>query len=244
VEQNSLAYFREYRAAPDCPVNQMSVVENAKIRILLVDDHPFVLEGIRTCLSTQPRFEIVGQALNGEEAVEKSKALRPHVVVMDISMPVMNGLEAARYLRRILPGIRILMLTMHPEEECTSEIIEAGACGFVAKSAPPEELARAIESVHGGQTFFSPECTSAYLKGYVQNAGKEGPGQPPQLSLRERQVLTLIAEGLSNKQAASRLGISVRTVEKHRERIMAKLNLHSVVELTKYAIMRQMIQLK
>jgi DNA-binding NarL/FixJ family response regulator len=216
--------------------------DDSKIRVLLVDDHPFVLEGIRSCLATREGFEIVGEAANGKEAIEKSKELNPSVIIMDITMPVMNGLEATRHLRKSLPDVKVLILTVHEKREFTTQIIESGARGYVSKNSSPSELMRAIECVHRGETVFTQNMTEAFLKDYVENAGKPKPLKSPELSLREREVLTLIAEGFSNKEAASLLGVSVRTVEKHRERIMDKLNLHSVVELTKYAISNQLVQ--
>jgi DNA-binding NarL/FixJ family response regulator len=213
-----------------------------KIKVLLVDDHPFVLEGIRSCLGAHPRIAIVGEAANGREAIDKARELRPHVIVMDISMPVMNGLEATRHLRRVLPEISVLILTMHEKREFTSQIIQSGARGYVSKNTSPAELVRAIETIHAGETFFHGTLTEAFLKDFVESGGKPKLLKDPELSLREREVLTLIAEGFSNKEVASLLAVSVRTVEKHRERIMDKLNLHSIVELTKYAIANQMIQ--
>jgi two-component system, NarL family, nitrate/nitrite response regulator NarL len=211
------------------------------ITVLLVDDHPFVLEGIRSCLQARSQFQIVGEAGNGREAIEKVRELKPNVVVMDISMPVMNGLEATRHLGKTNPEVKVLVLTMHEKREFTSQIIDSGARGYVSKNTSPHELVRAIETVYQGETFFSPVVTEAFLKEYLENAGKPKPIKGPELSLREREVLTLIAEGFSNKEAGGLLGVSVRTVEKHRERIMNKLGLHSVVDLTKYAIANQMV---
>jgi len=218
------------------------MAETEKIKVLLVDDHPFVLEGIRSCLLARSEFEVVGEAATGKDAIDKTLALHPSVVVMDISMPLMNGLEATRHLRKSCPEARVLILTVHEKREFTSQIIEAGARGYVSKNSSPSELVRAIKAVHLGETFFTPTMTEAFLKDYVENAGRPKAAKTPELSLREREVLTLIAEGFSNKEAASVLGVSVRTVEKHRERIMDKLSLHSVVELTKYAIVNQMVQ--
>jgi DNA-binding NarL/FixJ family response regulator len=215
--------------------------EDEKIKVLLVDDHPFVLEGIRSCLLASHKFDVIGEAGNGKEAIEKSESLKPSVIVMDITMPLMNGLEATRHLRKTAPETKVLILTMHEKREFTSQIIESGARGYVSKNTSPTELVRAIQSVHEGDTFFSPSITEAFLKDYVDSAGKPRPCKGPELSLREREVLTLIAEGFSNKEAASLLGVSVRTIEKHRERIMNKLELHSVVELTKYAIANEMV---
>jgi len=218
------------------------MAETKKIKVLLVDDHPFVLEGIRSCLLARSEFEVVGEAAMGKDAIDKTLALHPSVVVMDISMPLMNGLEATRHLRKSCPEVKVLILTVHEKREFTSQIIEVGARGYVSKNSSPSELVRAIKAVHRGETFFTPTMTEAFLKDYVENAGRPKAAKTPELSLREREVLTLIAEGFSNKEAASVLGVSVRTVEKHRERIMDKLSLHSVVELTKYAIVNQMVQ--
>jgi two-component system, NarL family, nitrate/nitrite response regulator NarL len=216
--------------------------QKARIKVLLVDDHPFVLEGIRSCLASRPQFEVVGEAANGQEAIEKSKELDPHVIIMDISMPVMNGLEATRFLRKAAPEAKVLILSMHEKREFTSQIIESGARGYISKNTSPSELVRAIESVHQGETFFSPNVAENFLRDFVEGAGKPKPRPAVQLSLREREVLTLVAEGFSNKQTADLLAVSVRTVEKHRERIMTKLNLHNIVDLTKYAIANQIVR--
>src|SRR5262245_18357668 len=135
--------------------------EQQKIKILLVDDHPFVLEGIRYCLNSHPRFEVVGEASNGKEAIEKSRELNPSVIIMDISMPVMNGLEATRHLRKTAPAALVLILTMHEKREFTSQLIESGARGYVSKNTSPEELVQAIETVYRGETFFTPNITEA-----------------------------------------------------------------------------------
>lgn len=218
--------------------------EQEPIRVLLVDDHPFVLEGIRACLLASEEFEVVGEASTGREAVEKTEALRPSVVVMDITMPVMTGLEATRHLRKSCPDAKVLILTVHDKREFTSQIIESGARGYVSKNSSPTELLGAIKAIHNGETHFTASMSEAFLKSYVESAGRPKEGKVPELSLREREVLTLIAEGFSNKETAGVLGVSVRTVEKHRERIMDKLDLHSVVELTKYAIANQLVEVR
>jgi DNA-binding NarL/FixJ family response regulator len=215
-----------------------------KIEVLLVDDHPFVLEGIRSCLMTRGEFEVVGEAANGREAIDKCRELRPSVVVMDISMPIMNGLDATRHLRKCVPDSKVLILTVHEKREFTSQVIESGARGYVPKNTSPAELVRAIHAVHSGDTYFSSNITGAYLKEYLQFEGPAKSAKGPELSLREREVLTLVAEGFSNREMATLLGVSARTVEKHRERIMDKLNLHSAIELTKYAISNQMVQVR
>jgi DNA-binding NarL/FixJ family response regulator len=203
-----------------------------------------VREGIRSWLLAFEQIEVVGEAVNGKDAVEKAAECHPSVVVMDISMPVMNGLEATRHLRKSHPECKVLILTIHDSKEFSTQIIEAGALGYLSKNSAPTELVRAIEAVHRGDTHFAAHMTDAFLKEYVANSGRPKPVQEPELSMREREVLTLIADGFSNKEAAGLLGVSVRTIEKHRERIMDKLKLHSVVELTKYAIANDMVQLR
>jgi DNA-binding NarL/FixJ family response regulator len=219
----------------------MSNQEIGTIRVLLVDDHPFILAGIRSCLTPHERFAIVGEAANGKEAIEKAREQCPHVIIMDISMPVMGGLEATQHLRQTMPDAKVLMLTMYEERELISQIVESGAQGYVSKGSCPLELVRAIEAVHQGQAFFSAPLTEKFPNNQMEG-DKTSALKHFELSLREREVLTLIAEGFSNKEAASRLGVSVRTVEKHRERIMTKLDLHSIVELTKFAIANRMVQ--
>lgn len=216
--------------------------QNETIKLMLVDDHPFVLEGIRSWLSHHPGVEIIGDASNGREAIEKALQLNPHVIVMDISMPVMDGLEATRHLRKTAPDIKVLLLSMHDKGEFAGQIVESGARGYVSKNASPEELLSTIEAIYRGDTVFNSGMTDAFLKQFFEGVGKPKSPRPMELSLREREVLTLVAEGFSNKEAAGVLGVSVRTVEKHRERIMDKLDLHSVVELTKYAIAHQMVR--
>lgn len=213
-----------------------------KIKVLLVDDHPFVLQGIRTCLAAREQFEIVGEASSGAEAVQKAAELAPSVIIMDISMPGMNGLEATRQLRRAVPDSKVLILSIHEGGGYSSEVFRAGAHGYISKSTSPLELIRAVETLHRGETFFDPRFTQSLLKEQLDTAGDPESCRIAPLSLREREVLTLVAEGYSNKEAAGVLGVSVRTVEKHRERIMDKLSLHSVVELTKYAIANHLVQ--
>lgn len=215
--------------------------QNEMIRILVVDDHPFVLEGIRSCLGSREGIELVGEATNGKEAVEMAARLSPDVVVMDISMPLMDGLEATRFLRKAAPAAKVLILTVHDQSELAGPIIESGARGYLSKNSPPAELVRAIQSVHRGETYFRPMLTDDQWRKHV-GLSNGSASRTATLSLREREVLTLIADGHSNKEAASLLGVSVRTIEKHRERIMDKLKLHSVVALTKYAIAHHMVQ--
>lgn len=210
-----------------------------KIRLLLVDDHPIVLDGIKSHLCAQPEFEIVGEASNGLDAVQKSKALLPDVVLMDITMPQMNGLEATAMMRKQAPLAKILILTMHNSKEYIAQMIRAGARGYLLKDGSPAELVRAIKAVNAGEVFFAPSVSRVIVDQLVEGGGRVA--EPVQsLTDREREVLSLIAEGLLNKQIADKLGIGVRTIETHRERIMRKLDIHTVAGLTKYAIAQGM----
>jgi two-component system, NarL family, nitrate/nitrite response regulator NarL len=214
-----------------------------KIKVLLVDDHPFVLEGIRSCLASREQIEVVGEANNGQTAVEMAVRLLPDVVVMDITMPIMNGLEATSHLRRLAPNAKVLILSMHQTREFASEVVAVGARGYLSKNTSPAELVKAIETIAGGETYYSANLAKAFLKDFIANDGKPKPfTAKTELTLREREVVTLIATGLCNKEAASQLNVSVRTIEKHRERIMHKLELHGAVELTRYAIAHQLVQ--
>ena len=213
-----------------------------RIKILIVDDHPVVRKGLRSCLAQQTHLEVVGEAAEGHEGVRKAKELAPDVVVMDIDMPQMNGLAATEVLRKEVPQIKVLILSMHQHTEYVLRILRCGAAGYVLKDASPEELVKAIETVHSGEAFFSPNIARVALNQFVR-----GPSAGPSatdLSNREREVLIHIAEGLSNKEIASRLGVGVRTVETHRERIMRKLNIHSVAGLTRFALAKGLISLR
>jgi two-component system, NarL family, nitrate/nitrite response regulator NarL len=205
----------------------------SKIKVLLVDDHPFVIEGIRSHLNTLEQFEVAGEAASGEEALQKCEALAPHIVVMDISMPGMDGVQATRALQQQFPAVKILILTMHDKREFILEIMHSGANGYVLKNTSPAELVQAIETVSRGESYFSQDVPRMLLQPPAPSPHLGPFGGSSHLTPRETQVLSFIMEGLYNKEVASRLGLSVRTVEKHRERIMAKLNVHNVVELMK-----------
>ena len=213
-----------------------------KIRILVADDHPVVRKGLQSCLARQDSLKVVGEASDGDEALEKALALTPDVVLLDISMPRRDGLAVAADLRKEAPHIKVLILSMHGNKEYLFRIIQAGAHGYVSKGASPEELLRAIESVHSGETFFSPEIAQAALNQLVNNRGTKEPFA--QLTSREREVLILIAQGQSNKEIANQLDIGVRTIETHRERTMRRLDIHSVAGLTKFAIANGLVALE
>ncbi len=211
------------------------------IKVLVADDHPVVRKGVQICLAKQGRVRIVGEAVDGDEALRKARELSPDVVLMDISMPGMNGLAVTEVLRKEAPDMKVLILSVHSNKEYIFRVIQAGAHGYVSKEAPPEELLRAIESVYEGEPHFSEDIRRDALNEFVISGGKKAPFA--QLTSREREVLVLIAEGQSNKEIAGRLNIGVRTIETHRERIMRRLNIHSVAGLTKYAIANGLVSL-
>jgi two-component system, NarL family, nitrate/nitrite response regulator NarL len=213
----------------------------SKIRLLLVDDHPIVLDGIKSHLCAQPEFEVVGDASNGQDALRKAKLTLPDVILMDISMPHMNGLEAIGHIRKQVPNAKVLILTMHESKEYIAQVVRSGARGYMLKDSAPAELVSAIKAVHNGEVYFSPSVSKVLVQEMTDGTRRPANGaeQLP-LTDREREVLSLIAEGLLNKQIADRLGIGVRTIETHRERIMRKLDIHTVAGLTKYAIARGM----
>jgi two-component system response regulator NreC len=215
-----------------------------KIRVLLADDHTILREGIRALLSAQPDIEVVGEAANGREAVAKAHDLKPDVVLMDIAMPLLNGLEATRQIKKEHPRINVLVLTMYDSQEYVAQILRAGASGYVIKEAAADDLVSAIHAVHGGGAFLYPSVTKMLVDDYLQRVEAEGDEKPyEQLTDREREVLQLIAEGYTNKEIAELLCLSVKTVQTHRAHIMEKLNLHDKGELIKYAIRRGIIEL-
>jgi two-component system nitrate/nitrite response regulator NarL len=214
-----------------------------KIRILLADDHPIVRSGIKDALSKQKNIEVVGEASSGMQVLRRARELRPDIVLMDISMPGMGGLEATQRLRTSLPEIKILVFTMHDNKEYVLEIIRSGASGYVLKDTSTLELVRAIETVHRGGTFFSSKVSKLLLDQYIQKVTTGDQNLVEDLTSREEEILVLVAQGKSNKEIASQLKISIRTSEAHREKIMKKLNLHTIAELTKYAISRGLVNL-
>jgi two-component system response regulator NreC len=213
-----------------------------KIKVLIVDDHPVVRKGLQSCLARQERLKIVGEAVDGDDALRRTRELTPDVVLLDLDLPGLSGLTVAELLRKEAPKVKILVLSVHSHQEYIFRIIQAGAHGYVSKTASPEELLRAIESVSAGETFYAPQVAQAALNELISSGGKKNPFV--QLTSREREVLALIAEGQSNKAVARRLGIGVRTIETHRERIMEKLNIHTVAGLTQFAIRNGVISLE
>ena len=210
-----------------------------KIRVLIADDHPVVRKGLWSCLSAKTNFKVVGEASDGVDAIQKVKELAPDVVLMDIDMPQKDGLEVTNVLRKQSPNVKVLILSMQSNRDTVLRIIKAGARGYVLKDAPTDELVRAIESVNAGEAFFSPSVAQIALNQYLTDTDETKP--LAKLSERESEVVALIAEGKSNKEIAMHLGIGVRTIETHRERIMRKLDIHSVAGLTRFAIANGLI---
>jgi two-component system response regulator NreC len=217
----------------------------SKINLILADDHAVVRSGIRMLLEAQPDIEIVAEAETGKDAVSLVRSLRPDVIVMDIQMPDMNGIEATKQIKISNPDTAVLALTMHEDDQYFFEMLHAGASGYVPKRAAPDELVTAIRTVGRGDVFLYPSLTTRLVRDYLNRAESgEQPLLYNDLTPREREVLTLIAEGLSNQEIAERLVISVKTVDRHRENIMRKLNMHSRIDLVKYAIKIGLIDLE
>jgi two-component system response regulator NreC len=214
------------------------------IRVLIADDHEIVRTGLRMMLGAQEGIDIVGEAENGRQALELTQQLRPDVVLMDLTMPDMNGIEATRAIVDCCPETKVLALTIHEDESYFFQMLHAGALGYVPKRAAPTDLIHAIEVVDGGQVYLDPVLATTLVGDFLQRSQSEAGAAPiPDLTPREHEVLTLIAEGVMNQEIADQLSISVRTVERHRENIMNKLNLHSRTELVKYAIRKGLIDL-
>jgi two-component system response regulator NreC len=214
------------------------------IKVLLADDHRMMREGIRSLLERHKDIDIVGEAADGRQAVRLAAELCPDVVVMDISMPLLNGIEATRQIRRDCPDVKVLILTVQEGQEYVAQLLVAGARGYIIKKASGDELAEAIRSVNQGRVFLHPSIAELVVEDYVRRlqAG-EGLGTAEVLTGREREVLQLIAEGYTNREIAGLLHISIKTVQNHRSKIMSKLDMHDRGELIKYAIQQGIIQL-
>ena len=215
----------------------------SKIRVLLAEDHAIVREGLRRLLEAEADIEVVGEAADGHEAVEKAQELTPDVVVMDISMPRLNGLEATRRIKKQVPQVKVLILTVHKTDEYIFPILHAGASGYVVKDAAPEDLISAIRAANEGEPFLSPVISKRVVEEFVRRGeAMTEEDDYARLTNREREVLQLIAEGNSNRQIARSFTISVRTVETHRAHIMDKLGIRTTAELTQYAIRKGVIR--
>jgi len=214
------------------------------IRIILAEDHKLFRAGLRAILEQESDLEVIAEADNGRAAVELAAQLSPDVVIMDISMPDLNGMVACRQLTSRSPATRVIALSMHADRHFVEGMLQAGASGYLVKDCAPEELVRAIRTVAAGQTYLTPAVAGQVVADYVQQAADDGAVPRDLLTARELEILQLVAEGQASKQIAAALGVSVKTVETHRHQIMAKLNLHSVAELTKFAVRRGLTSLE
>jgi len=205
------------------------------VKILLADDHQLMRQGLRSMLDEQENLHVIGEADDGRTAVRLAKQLRPDLVIMDVTMPDLNGIDATRQIRAADPNVRIIALSMHAERQFVMQMLAAGASGYLPKDCPVDELLSAIDAVARGETFLSPKVTGVLVKEVVGGVPEVG-AFCGTLSPREREVLQLVAEGKSSKEIAYMLGLSSKTVEGHRRQIMDKLKLYSVAELTRYAI--------
>jgi two-component system response regulator NreC len=213
-----------------------------KIKVLIVDDHTLVRDGIRALLALVADVRVVGEAANGKEALEKVKELAPDVVLMDLAMPIMSGLESTRRIRKRFPGIKVLALTQYEDREYIIPTIEAGARGFVSKTAAFTELASAIQAVYQGESFLSPIAAAAVVEECQQKVSTEGETDSYQnLTDREREMLKLVAEGYTAREIADMLVISLRTVETHKTNLMKKLNIRNKADLIRFAIRKGII---
>jgi DNA-binding NarL/FixJ family response regulator len=216
--------------------------EQKRTRVLLADDHPVIRHGIAACLNNHENLEVVGEASDGKETLRKAKELSPDIILMDIDMPHTNGLAVTEMLRKELPQIKVLILSMSNSATFVPRILQSGARGYIAKDAPTEELVKAIETVQRGDTYFGEDVAQIALKQFM--GGNSAGASNRELSPRERDVLIGIAKGLSNKEIASQLNIGTRTVETHRDNLMRKLDIRSVGGLTKYALANGLVMLR
>jgi DNA-binding NarL/FixJ family response regulator len=216
-----------------------------KVSVLLVDDHPVVRRGLIALLETEADLVVIEEADNGRAAVALAQKTRPDVVIMDVSMPLLNGAEATRQIRKTVPTAQVLVLSSYADDEFVEHLMQAGAAGYLTKETATNDLVGAIRAVHAGKTFFSPGISRRLRHRHFEPVS---PGQPlkirPELTSRQVEVLQLIAEGFSTKQIAAELGISNKTAEKHRQLLMQKLNLHEMAGLTRYAISKGLVECK
>lgn len=213
------------------------------IRIILADDHKIVREGLRALITKKPEIEVVAEVGDGRKAVQLARKLLPNAVIMDIGMPDLNGIEATRQIMAEAPGVKVIALSMHSDRRLVAEIFKAGASGYLLKDCAFEELTTAIHAVVTGQIYLSPKIAGVVVKEFVCHSPGNTSLVFSVLTAREREVLQLLAEGKTTKQLASRLHVSVKTVESHRQQIMRKLGIYSIAELTKFAIREGLISL-
>ena len=214
-----------------------------RLRILIADDHGLVRRGARAVLRSRRGWRVIGEAVNGREAVQKAKELKPDVAVVDIGMPELDGVEVARQIRETVPETKVLVLSMHESDQMVRRALDAGARGYLLKSDLTECLAKAVEAVAEGKRFLTPKVSEIVLKGFLKTSSwhHHGKRAGPRTTPREFEIIRLLAEGKTNKEIAAHLGITVRTVETHRAKIMLKLGLHSLAEIIHYAMRHRII---
>ncbi len=215
-----------------------------QIRVLLAEDHTIVRKGIRSLLDDEAQIEVVGEAGDGREALEKVEDLHPDIVLMDIAMPHMNGLEATRQIKKLFPEVKVIVLTMYTNEEYIFQMLQVGATGYLVKQSAPSELILAIQSVFRGDSYLSPAISTKIVEHLRQSDDAYQESSYNALTTREREILQLIAEGNSNKEIAATLHISEKTVSVHRTNLMEKLDLHSTIDIVKYALRKGIIRLE
>ncbi len=215
-----------------------------QISVLLAEDHTIVRQGLRLLLEADGDIGVIGEAKTGREAVQKAHELQPEIIVMDIAMPLLNGLEATRQILKALPGMKILILSAHSDPEYVEQVVKAGAVGYLVKQSSSDVLAKAIRELHQGKSFFAASIAKHLKEGFRKSTDGVGLRKKSdhQLTSREVELLQLIAEGHANKQIASELSISIKTVEKHRQHLMEKLNIHDIAGLTRFAISAGIIE--
>jgi len=229
-----------WRVEEVCDVMARGSASTTSVTILIADDHEVARRGVRAILESQPGWVVCGEASTGRDAIEQARQLRPDVVILDIGMPELNGLDAARRIRKEVPHAEVLILTMHDSEQVIREVLDAGARGYVLKSDAGRDLVAAVEALRIHKPFFSSRVNELVLTRYLQGDSAGAPPRSP-LTPREREVMQLLAEGNSNKVVATILGISIKTAETHRTNILRKLDLHSMSEVVRYAIRNNLI---
>jgi DNA-binding NarL/FixJ family response regulator len=248
VLEKSMDWVADYPAW-SCP-RQLSAVQihyggacMEALRLLVADDHEVVRKGVRSLIEAQPGWEVAAEASNGREAVEKAKEMKPDVTVLDIGMPSLNGLEAARQMLKNDARAKIVILTMHESDEVIREVLDVGARGYVLKTDAGRDLVTAVNAVRSNKTFFTAKVAQMVLDGYLNKKPKKEQANPPngRLTARQREIVQLLAEGKSSKEVAVALGLSVKTAETHRANIMRRLDCHSVSELVRYAVRNNII---
>jgi DNA-binding NarL/FixJ family response regulator len=214
------------------------------VRILIADDHDLLRRGVRTLLEPHPGWEICGEATTGREAVAKAEELKPNIVILDISMPDLNGVDAAKRIKKVSPDTEVLIFSAHYSDQLIREILEAGVRGYIVKSDSDRDLVIAVESLSKKKPFFTSRATEVMLTSFSDGGPRQDPSEPlrDRLTTREREIVQLLAEGKSSKEVASSLNISVKTAETHRANIMRKLQIHTVSELVRYAIRNQIVE--